>query len=208
MAEGERADRSLDRLLRLLPPHAGAGDIVDMRAATDRLGVPLPDGYRRFLATYGAGTVDESLIVLSPDPEAPSVMPVSWLGAEQLAEPTMRRWNSPEQGRGHSVEDVLVWGLTASADTMGWLTESKDPQEWPVAVWARQGGGWSLYDCGMVEFLVRVLTAEFDSCPVSDLSLWGAESPRFLNVREEERLMNEGVDPWTGLPDPYAGEFD
>ncbi|GGL80179.1 hypothetical protein GCM10010129_24780 [Streptomyces fumigatiscleroticus] len=89
------------------------------------------------------------------------------------------------------------------------MTSERDPQQWPVAVWARQGGGWSVYDCGMADFLLRLLRADFAACPVSDATLWGAGAARFLSFAEEERLREEGLDPWTGEPDPYAGmEFD
>ncbi|MFB7455588.1 MULTISPECIES: hypothetical protein [unclassified Streptomyces] len=59
----------------------------------------------------------------------------------------------------------------------------------------------------MVHFLLRVLRAEFDECPLGDLSLWGRESATFLNRREEQRLWKEGLDPWTGESDPFAGMF-
>jgi hypothetical protein len=32
---------------------------------------------------------------------------------------------------------------------------------------------WALFNCGMTEFRRRLMTAEFDACPLSDLSLWG-----------------------------------
>ncbi|MFC7639101.1 MULTISPECIES: hypothetical protein [Streptomyces] len=57
----------------------------------------------------------------------------------------------------------------------------------------------------MTEFLVRVLRADFDECPVSNATLWGEGTARLLNFREE-RFLDEGVDPWTGESlDPFAG---
>lgn len=86
-----------------------------------------------------------------------------------------------------------------------WITSGPDPDHWPVAVWKRQGGGWAVHECGMAEFLLRVLQADFESCPLSDASLWGRDA-RFLNFRDEERFLDEGVDPWTGgSMDPFAG---
>lgn len=79
---------------------------------------------------------------------------------------------------------------------------------WPVLVYNRGDALWYRYDCGMVQFLLQVLRAEFDKCSLGDLSLWGRDSATFLNRREEERLWKKGVDPWAGEPDPYAGMFD
>ncbi|SOD84263.1 hypothetical protein [Streptomyces sp. Ag109_G2-15] len=60
----------------------------------------------------------------------------------------------------------------------------------------------------MVEFVSRLLRADFDECPLGDLSLWGRQSATFLTESEKQRLVKEGLDPWTGEPDPYAGMFD
>ncbi|WP_374985674.1 hypothetical protein [Streptomyces fradiae] len=62
-----------------------------------------------------------------------------------------------------------------------------------------------LYDRGMVEFLTRLLHADFDACPMTDVSIWGDPAPLFLHPREEDRLREMGLDPWTGEPDPFAG---
>ncbi|MGW4031690.1 hypothetical protein ACWEFL_20675 [Streptomyces sp. NPDC004838] len=77
---------------------------------------------------------------------------------------------------------------------------------WPVAV-VRPDlvSMWKIYHCGMVEFLRRVFTREFDANPLGDSGMWDAGSGRFLHWREEQRLWDEGIDPWTGEPDPYAG---
>jgi len=42
---------------------------------------------------------------------------------------------------------------------------------------------------------------------LSDLSLWGRRTAKYLNKREYMRLLRQGLDPWTGEPDPYAGMF-
>jgi hypothetical protein len=39
------------------------------------------------------------------------------------------------------------------------------------------------------------------------LPLWGKQPATFLTWREEQRLLKEGLDPWTGEPDPFAGMF-
>ncbi|WUU82141.1 hypothetical protein OG790_12025 [Streptomyces cellulosae] len=102
---------------------------------------------------------------------------------------------------------LIAWGGDASADLLCWDASDEEPGRWPVLVYNRDAGLWRRYDCGMVQFLVRVLRGGFDECPLGDLSLWGRESAVFLNRDEEERRWEAGLDPWTGEPDPYAGMF-
>jgi hypothetical protein len=77
-------------------------------------------------------------------------------------------------------------------------------------LWERHGWPhWKTYDCGMAEFLRRLFTRGFDACPLSDASLWGEPSPKFVHWREEQRRWESGIDPYTGEPDPYFGmKFD
>ncbi|MFJ6805140.1 hypothetical protein ACIQRK_03675 [Streptomyces anulatus] len=79
---------------------------------------------------------------------------------------------------------------------LAWIVSGVDPDAWPLAVWARGEAAWAVHDCGMVEFLFRLLTADFSRCPISDASLMGVPHARFLHDREEERLAEEGVYPW------------
>ncbi|MFD5393545.1 hypothetical protein ACFWJW_04860 [Streptomyces sp. NPDC127097] len=102
---------------------------------------------------------------------------------------------------------VLPWGSGCNANELGWLMTGSDPDLWPVVVWRRHGSPhWALFECGMAEFLRRLMTAEFDECPLSDLSLWGRVGT-FVHVREQERRFHAGLDPLTGEPDPYANMF-
>ncbi|WP_406466421.1 hypothetical protein OH738_39900 [Streptomyces hirsutus] len=83
-----------------------------------------------------------------------------------------------------------------------------NPDQWPVIVWRGHGNPrWALFNCGRAEFLRRLVTAEFDACPLSDLSLWGRVGA-FVHHEEQERRFHAGLDPMTGEPDPYAGMFD
>lgn len=91
---------------------------------------------------------------------------------------------------------LIAWGADAGADIVCWDASGDDPAAWPVLVYERGDAIWRRYDCGMVEFLVRVLRAEFPACPLSGLSLWGRHPALFLSESEEERLLEQGIDPW------------
>ena len=65
---------------------------------------------------------------------------------------------------------------------------------------------WKLFDCGMVDFLVKMMRAEFDECPLGDASLWGKTAP-FVHWREQQRRRLAGLNPETGEPDPIVQDF-
>jgi hypothetical protein len=193
---------ALDVLVGLMPPHQGSGNEVDWAAAEAAYGCRFPADYRAFAAVYGEGSIDESISVMMPS------------GSGNLWEPVVSGAEPPgiESPAGLGAvtpERILLWGQTSQADVLGWYRDSEDPDRWPVVVWSRTTARWSRYECGMTEFLARLLRADFSECPISDLALWGAEDPTFLNFREETRRREAGLDPWTGEPDSYSDEdFD
>lgn len=81
---------------------------------------------------------------------------------------------------------VLPWGSGCNANELGWLMLDPDPDKWPVVAWRRQirygDSRWALFDCGMVGFLVKMMRAEFDVCPLGDTSLWDATAPSCTGV--------------------------
>ncbi|MEE1753269.1 hypothetical protein [Streptomyces sp. SP18CS02] len=200
---------SLQTLLSLVPPDHGADERVDWPTAEDTLGCRLPGDYKAFMAVYGAGAIGE-LGVLGPLPvDYPQWDPGSILKSA----PAFRDLWTREGGLPGIAADggpVLPWGSGCNANELGWLTLDPDPDRWPVVVWRRQisygESSWALFDCGMVDFLARMMRAEFDECPLGDASLWGATAP-FVHWREEQRRWQAGLDPETGLPDPLLREL-
>lgn len=200
------SQRQLSQAVSLLHEGGAAGDAVDWQAAAMELGVrSFPSDYMEFVAAFGAGSFEDSLFVSIPRPGKPTApLTVGRLPEDVLESKSMSDRNSAAGAR-YRLADMLLWGQTNGADALCWVTSDPDPERWPVAVWARQDGGWAVHECGMTEFLLRVLRADFAECPLSVTTLWGRGSARFLNFRDEERLLDEGVDPWTGESmDPFA----
>ncbi|MFR9793626.1 SMI1/KNR4 family protein [Streptomyces sp. MB22_4] len=203
------AQNSLQALLGLVSPQHGADEQVDWPAAEQALGTGLPSDYRAFMSVYGAGGLGE-LGILGPVPvDYPQWDPGSILDSR----PTFQDLWSTEGGVPGVTADsgaVLPWGSGCNANELGWLTLDPDPDEWPVVVWRRQIGygdcRWALFDCGMVDFLVKMMRAEFDVCPLGDASLWGATAP-FVHWREQQRRWLAGLNPETGEPDPLVQGF-
>jgi hypothetical protein len=200
--------RELTDRLSLLHEGGVAGDAVDWAAVAAEHGVALfPADYREFVEAFGAGSIEDSLFLWIPRLGSPAVpLTVGRLPETTVRSPSMGDWQDPGASARHRLEDMLVWGQTNSADVLCWATSDPDPNRWPVVVWERHGGGWKIYDCGVVEFILRLLQGNFSDCPLSDTSLWGVQSARFLNFRDEERLLDEGFDAWTGESmDPFGG---
>ncbi|MFF0551956.1 SMI1/KNR4 family protein [Streptomyces sp. NPDC004311] len=203
MSENEH----VDTLLSIMPPTCGADERVDWRAVEQGWGTTFPSDYVAFMATYGAGGVSDGFSIVRP--EAPTEEFSQAMGGETANARGVWEPEPASYGPGTSRLPVIAWGVSVGADIACWLTEGSDPDQWPVAVWKRHGSTpWTVYDCGMTEFLRRVFLRELADCPFSDSALWGAASPRFIHWREEQRQWDLGIDPWTGEPDPYAGMYD
>lgn len=208
----EVTDRSRGReavaaLRSVLAPDAGADEGVDWEALSAAWGLCFPSDYLAFMEVYGAGGISDSLEVLRP--LGPDRMDADGMASETVN--ARDQWPLDSTADGASTTgSVLAWGVTTAADVLCWLTSPADPDRWPVAVLRPSlVSRWTVHPVGMAEFLRRLLVGGFDSCPVSDTTLWRAGAGRFLHWREEERLLAEGIDPWTGEPDPYAGlRFD
>ncbi|MGW5634965.1 SMI1/KNR4 family protein [Streptomyces sp. NPDC003832] len=191
-----------DELSSVMPSHSGAGDAVDWATVEASWGSPFPADFKKFMAEYGEGTIDDYLSVLLAEPRGGFDDGPVYMG---MAEESR---NAEETWRDEVPPPRLVsWGLDSSADILCWRADGDDPDKWPVVVWSRGNARWYEYPGGMAEFLCRVFRAEFDRCPLGDLSLWGNGSPRFLHRDEEKRLRDSGIDPWTGEADPFAGMF-
>jgi hypothetical protein len=180
----------VDALIQIMPPTHGADEEVDWDAVEAQLGTRLPADYRAFVAVYGGGSIGDELGILLPLQPVDSI----WRDGTIADEIPNFRYYWEEDGGVAGIElgadALLPWGANDTGDMLGWLMTGSDPDRWPVLVWRRQKSWdeppFALFDCGMAEFLRRLMLAEFDECPVSDLSLWGCIKP-FVNWREEQR---------------------
>ncbi|MFI1466137.1 SMI1/KNR4 family protein [Streptomyces wuyuanensis] len=198
-----------ETLLRLMPPTAVSDTLVDWGQMRDAWDKEFPADYRRFIGEYGAGTLEDYLVVINPEPKGgrPKAELSGMLHETANAESAWAREpKSPELAG--TAPELIAWGADASSDILCWDASGPDPGTWPVLVRSRDNNLWRRYDCGMVEFLACMLRADLDQNPLGDLVLWGTQPATFLNEREEGRRLEQGLDPWTGEPDPYAGMYD
>ncbi|MCX5401785.1 SMI1/KNR4 family protein [Streptomyces sp. NBC_00102] len=177
-----------------------AGDNVDWGEIESAYRFEFPRDYKEFVKRFGAGTIEGSIATLVPVVTSdPMVRRVAHLPDAVREESAFRVWAEGDdaRARGYGIDQILVWGETDSADVLGWIASRDDPDSWPVVVYSRSEAAWSVYFCGMVEFLAKLLMGCFEKCPISDTSLVGISKLRFLHDRDEERLAEEGVYPWS-----------
>jgi hypothetical protein len=144
------------------------------------------------MATYGAGTIQDYLEIFEPEPwDAQSIGD----GMSPETKNARKHWeNEPSSATPPPV--LIAWGVDASADILCWDASATVPEKWPVLVWNRGALEWRRYECGMVEFLRRTLQGDLDSDPLGDAALWGSQRAKFLSREQEDRLLDEGIDPW------------
>ncbi|MFD8696409.1 SMI1/KNR4 family protein [Kitasatospora purpeofusca] len=185
---------SLGEVLSCVGPTCG--DTVDWIAAEKVHGTSFPSDYRAFVAAFGNGSIEEMVGVHLPaTSDELQFGTLSRLSDEALADFAVNQWAPADRGR-YRLEDLLIWGWTGAADTLCWITADPDPDRWPVAVYSRGDHEWSVYPCGMAEFLLKLLRDEWPQCPISDSSLQGMPDPRFLHNKDEAAAWELGNNPW------------
>ncbi|MEU0103742.1 SMI1/KNR4 family protein [Streptomyces sp. NPDC004041] len=164
-------------LIRLMPPPAGAGVTVDWEAVQRVWGLVFPSDFKEFLAHYGDGLPNLDLGVLVPaivTPETCDEPGAPKGGMGFITADTRATWVDTEPtGIDAAAEDLVTWGADGSADLYCWLAHG-NPEDWPVVLFSHGDDTWTRFDCGMTEFLRRVLSADSQAQVMKDSALWGA----------------------------------
>ncbi|MFE3379895.1 SMI1/KNR4 family protein [Streptomyces anulatus] len=203
--DGPVDSAAVQALSPLLLSDYAVGEQVDWSRLSRSWETGFPSDCVAFMSAYGAGGISDAFEVLRPD-ESSTGDPDGMAGETANARAVWPTASLPTEGSSSPRIPVIAWGVTVGADVVCWLTGNENPDRWPVAVVSRDGfSRWTSYECGMVEFLRRVFSGELEACPFSDATLWGTGAQKFVHWQEERRLLESGVDPWTGEPDPLAG---
>jgi hypothetical protein len=169
---------NLEQLQEILPPPS-TGSRIDWDDIAAAYGTPFPADYMNFMSSYGNGVIEEMLEVFAPLADAdPYTRRTARLPADVLDLPEVNEWSDPQHAELYGPADVMVWGETVEADVLGWVTNSEVPEGWPVAVYTH-GGEWTVFDCTMTEFLLRLLTGDFERNPTGLTRLFGKGSAQF-----------------------------
>ncbi|GAA3020755.1 hypothetical protein GCM10020229_34960 [Kitasatospora albolonga] len=164
-------------------------DVAQVADAERRLGLRLPSDYVAFLETYGAGGIGGDPLWVPPPHHAPGGDTV--VGSAELF------WEQAPESFSHllpaevSAGMLLRWGFIEDGTHLFWLMTGDDSDAWPIAELYEDGGPLTVHQDGFAAYVRRWCT------PASGLA---QEATRFVHWREYEHLMDQGLDPSTGLP--------
>ncbi|WP_225800006.1 SMI1/KNR4 family protein [Streptomyces sp. NK15101] len=186
----------------VLPADLGSDEEIDWTAAEERWGTRLPRDCTAFMSLWGAGTfgtVGEVSVLMPLPKEYPQWDPGTF---EEETENARHTWEMlhGQEGLDIDPEHILAWGVTSGADILCWLTTDPDPDRWPVLVCGRHTReDFTLFPCGMAEFLRKLLLDEFDPYPIS---VRLGDAPRYVHWLEQQRRWKAGLDRYSGEPVP------
>nr|WP_168504820.1 SMI1/KNR4 family protein [Streptomyces sp. S1D4-11]QIY93353.1 hypothetical protein HEP87_03280 [Streptomyces sp. S1D4-11] len=146
-------------LRSLCPPPADLPAVeVDWLGLEERIGTQLPGDYKWLVECYGAGSFDGFLHILQPSsPFEPLRLEESAVRATQILE----QLSSNGETIPFEISNLLPVGKTDNGDTIYWVKRPSDsPDEWVITVNAARNVKWPVFDGGIVEFLVSVLSGE------------------------------------------------
>ncbi|MET7422045.1 hypothetical protein [Dactylosporangium sp. NPDC005555] len=185
---GEGLDRPgdatahLSQLLGLPALATAAGPGCDWSSAETALGVVLPGDYRMFVDAYGAGIVDDHVIVCAPDAAhdwADLLQHNTW--AHECIRPELAglgsgsgdwslgdasRWTPNREDVPSWFEpgdNLISWGCSVNGDFLLWhIRPGTAPDDWPVVLKER-GPYWEQYHVGFSAALTGLLIGEIQS---------------------------------------------
>ncbi|WP_330250788.1 SMI1/KNR4 family protein [Nocardia sp. NBC_00565] len=132
----------------------------------EAMAVGLPRDYRDFIDLYGDGAINDELGVNYPAWQQDDTSTLSTLvdvAEEDNGYGVYESLEMPFPGY-PAPGGLLQWGGNYNGDRLCWLTEGKDPDDWPVVVVFRHisDPSWRRFDGGMAAFLLAVVTGTFD----------------------------------------------
>ncbi|MFJ9690753.1 hypothetical protein [Kitasatospora sp. NPDC101183] len=185
----------VEELARVLPVIGSAGDNVDWGEVSVDWGVGFPGDFRDFTTLFGAGTIDNYIVIGTP------VYSASKRGPARLRDlaPT---------GTGDEISDALPytgrliwWGGSTDAADFYWDVIGAEAEAWPVVVRSAEGE-FTRFECGMAEFLLRMLGPRKQR-PLESPRLYGVPNSRFLHWREDLSTPVTAESPWEYLEELY-----
>lgn len=132
---------------------------VDWPSLERALGTELPADYKEFVSTFGAGMIDDHIIVCAPG----ELLDHDEWTQECLAlesDDDRPDWLAP-------ADRVISWGTSENGDHLGWqVNPSTPPSTWPM-VYKERGPHWQRFPGGFTASMAGLLTGDLQSWHMS-----------------------------------------
>jgi hypothetical protein len=124
----------------------------------NRLSLPLPTDYRKYIELYGTGRIDKFLWILNPFSVNANLNLFEKVRVELDALRELQASGEflpyplfPEKG------GLLPFGITDNGDVLHWLTRGA-PDEWQVVVNESRAPEYEEFRLGLADFLAQILS--------------------------------------------------
>ena len=145
----------LKLVARPVAPHEVPSE-SSLHSLESDLGIDLPHDYRDFIRVYGTGCIDGFLWVYNPASANPNLNLATRTEKNTALLKNLWEMGAPLPGEfAPSSEHVVSWGGTDNGDILVWDT-SRVPYD--VLVVTPREARVERFQCGTIEFLVRVLS--------------------------------------------------
>ncbi len=173
---------ALESLRNLMAPPANPSDLPNeggWPSVELRLGIKLPEDYKKFVACYGTGAVDNFLWVLNPFSQNENLNLIKQAKAQLDAQ----RQLSEEFGIKcpyalyPDENGLFPWAISDNGDVLYWLCKGP-PSSWLIVVNESRGPRWREYKISTCQFLAALVARELvvDVFPED----FPSESPEFV----------------------------
>jgi hypothetical protein len=141
------------------PPSPPVHAEIDWDTVEQRLGLPLPQDYKDFIARYGQGSFDDFLHPYQPATGNEYLDLVHRQQIDLGALRTLQRdFGEDIPYRVGDPAELLPVALTDNGDIVYWhVRDPKDPDSWTITVNESRGPEWFRYDGSFTSFLADVL---------------------------------------------------
>lgn len=150
----------LAELEALIPPTRHSLSEHDWTAIEQRLRLRLPADYKRLVEAYGLGSFDRFIWILQP---TETNQHLDLFRQRKTRLDALRVLQADGEVSPFGIEadhEALVpWAITDNGDVCYWVTdESKEPEEWTVAVNEARGPRWETFEGSASAFLLGVIS--------------------------------------------------
>lgn len=159
----------------------------------------LPSDYKASVEVFPKGKFSELISVIRPGDMNKS--PSEYLGYYSTQLEDMRNWR--EKGHGEfpypifpEPEGLLPWGVGPRGELCFWLTNSTNPEDWPVVTADVDFVSWKIFEGTMCQFLVNLVSGRVGN-PFGSKLIRATTAPAFTAFNESAPAKSAVLPPKT-----------